>query len=224
MLPATSKNCRVANGSQSGFTLIEALIAAVILAIGVVGIVGLLTMSKVYQHESIQRVRAVELASGILERIRRNPEKVAEYGVGGLLSPLGNASRSLGSDDPKCDVLGSCDAAELAAYDLWSWERLLDGSSATVIDEGGAAINTVGLENVRACINFTADFDMENENENKNKNSGIVDVVIQWQGIKETSDAVAGGGVTCGDAGDADLSRRQVIVSSYIRGEQGIVP
>jgi len=205
MLPAASKNCRVAHRAQSGFTLIEALIAAVILAIGVVGIVSLLTLSKVYQHESIQRVRAVELADGIIERIRRNPADVAAYDTG-LLSPLVNAS---GGTDPDC-TSSSCDAAELAAYDLWDWKRLLDGASATAIEEGESK-NTVGLRNVRACIEFTAD--------TGRTNTGIVDIVIQWQGIREASDAVAAGGVTCGAAGDVDLTRRQVIVSSYVIDE-----
>ncbi len=204
MLLATSKTSPVSIRAQSGFTLIEALIAAVILAIGVVGIVSLLTLSKVYQHESIQRVRAVELADGIIERIRRNPADVAAYDTG-LLSPLVNAS---GGTDPDC--ASSCDAAELAAYDLWDWKRLLDGASATVTEEGEPK-NTVGLRNVRACIEFTAD--------TGRTNTGIVDVVIQWQGIREASDAVAAGGVTCGEAGDVDLTRRQVIVSSYVIDE-----
>jgi hypothetical protein len=49
-------------------------------------------------------------------------------------------------------------------------------------------------------------------------NTGIVDVVIQWQGLKETADAVNGGAV-CGDADDEDLTRRQVVVSTYVIDE-----
>ena len=208
MLPATSKARFAGNRAQSGFTLIEALISAVILAIGVVGIVSLLTMSKVYQHESIQRVRAVELADGILERMRRNPADVAAYNTG-LLSPLGNASIS---EEPEVDCsANSCDAAELASYDLWGWEQLLDGASATVID-GSEATNTVGLRNVRACINFTADTSKDN--------TGIVDVIVQWKGIKETSDAVAAGGISCGAVDEEeDATWRQVVVSSYVLNE-----
>jgi type IV pilus assembly protein PilV len=207
MLPATSKTYRPDNIAHSGFTLIEVLISAVILVIGVMGIISVLTMSKVYQHESIQRVRAAELAGGIVERIRRNPAGVTSYDTG-LLSPLGNASKGT-EPDPDCSAT-SCNAAQLANHDLWDWERLLDGASATVIREG-AAVPTVGLGDVRACIDFTADTGRDR--------TGIVDVVIQWQGIKETSDAAAGGGVVCGDAVDEDITRRQIIVSSYVIDE-----
>jgi type IV pilus assembly protein PilV len=207
MLPAASKTCAVVTREQSGFTLIEVLVSSVILAIGVVGIASMLTMSKVYQHESIQRVRAVERADGIFERIRRNPAGVAGYDTG-LLSPLGDASIT---EEPETDCHAvSCDAAALAIYDLWDWERLLDGAAATVTD-GEVTTNTAGLRNVRACIEFTADTDRTN--------TGIVDVVIQWQGLKETSDAVVDGGVVCGELGDEDTYRRQLIVSSYVIDE-----
>lgn len=205
MLPVARKARLGVNRAQSGFTLLEALVAAVILAIGVVGIVSLLTLSKVYQHESIQRVRAVELAAGILERMRRNPANVTAYNTG-LLTPL---TITAGEVDPDCSA-SSCDAAALAEYDLWDWKRLLDGGSATVTS-GGETSNTVGLRNARACIDFTAD--------SGRTNTGIVDVVIQWQGIRETSDAVADGGVACGEAGEEDTTWRQVVVSSYVIDE-----
>lgn len=207
MLPATNKANWAGGTDQSGFTLIEVMISAVILSIGVVGIVSVLTMTKVFQHESIQRARAVELADGIFERIRRNPAGVAGYDTG-LEAPLGDASAG-DEPEPNCRST-SCDAAELASHDLWDWERLLDGAATTVIDEGETSPIAV-LRNVRACIDFTADTDRVN--------TGIVDVVIQWQGINETSDAVAASGVTCGEAGSEDTTWRQLIVSSYVIDE-----
>jgi len=205
MLSATRKIYCVRGPVQSGFTLIEALIAAFILAVGIMGIVSLLSLSKVSQHASIQRVRAVVLADDILERIRRNPAGMSVYNVG-LSAPLGDASRGT-EPVPNCQS-GTCAPDELARYDLWAWERLLDGSSAIVTD-GGAY--TVGVRNVRACIDFTAD--------DGRQNTGIVDVVIQWQGLQETADAVVSGGTVCGDAAAEDTTRRQVIVNSYVMDE-----
>ena len=207
MLSAANQSSALRNRAQSGFTLIEVMISAVVLAIGVLGVVSVLAMSKVYQHESIQRVRAVELADGIFERIRRNPTGVTGYDTG-LGSPLGNGSTG---DEPEPNCRGvSCDAGQLASYDLWDWERLLDGAASTVTEEG-EAVPTVALRNVRACIDFTADAGRVN--------TGIVDVVIQWQGVRETSDAVDASGVVCGDAGDEDATWRQLIVSSYVVDE-----
>ena len=190
---------------ESGFTLIEALVTAFILAVGIMGIVSLLSMSKVSQHASIQRTRAVVLADDILERIRRNPAGMSVYDMG-LSAPLGGAS--IGAEPvPNCQS-AICTPAELATHDLWAWERLLDGASAIVTD-GGAS--TVGLSAVSACIDFTAD--------DGRQNTGIVDVVIQWQGLQETADAVISGGTICGGAAGEDSTRRQVIVNSYVMDE-----
>ena len=205
MSSAAKKRHCVGGAVQSGFTLIEALVAAFILAVGIIGIVSLLSLSKVSQHESIQRTRAVVLADDILERMRRNPAGMSVYNVG-LSAPLGGASRGT-EPVPNCQS-GTCASDELARYDLWAWERLLDGTSAIVTDSGAS---TVGVRNVRACIDFTAD--------DGRQNTGIVDVVIQWQGLQETADAVISGGTLCGGATDSDTTRRQVIVNSYVMNE-----
>ncbi len=206
MSSAARKRHCVGGPVQSGFTLIETLVAAFILAVGIMGIVSLLSLSKVSQHASIQRVRAVVLADDILERIRRNPAGMSVYNVG-LSAPLGDASRGT-EPVPNCHS-ATCTPAELATHDLWAWERLLDGTSAIVTDSGAS---TVGVRNVRACIDFTADVGRQN--------TGIVDVVIQWQGLQETADAVISGGTLCGGATDSDATRRQVILNSYIRDER----
>ena len=222
MSSAAKKRHCVGGAVQSGFTLIEALVAAFVLAVGIMGIVSLLSLSKVSQHESIQRARAVVLADDILERIRRNPAGMSVYRCATFsveppdsvepsdicleMEPLGDAGRGA-EPVPNCHS-ATCSKTELAAHDLWTWERLLDGASAIVTD-GGAP--TVGLRNVSACINFTAD--------DGRQNTGIVDVVIQWQGLQETADAVVSGGTVCGDAAAEDTTRRQVIVNSYVMDE-----
>lgn len=208
MSPVTRKISSIGNSAQSGFSLIEALVAAFILAIGILGVVNLLTMSKVSQHEDIQRVRAVALADNMFERLRRNPAGLSDYAASGLGDPLGGGSIE---DAPAQDCRASaCTAAQLAEYDLWIWEQLLDGASTTVTRDGETA-NTVAMRNIQACIVFTADAGRTN--------TGIVDVILQWQGLKETSDALDAGGAVCGDADDEDTTRHQVVVSSYVIDE-----
>ena len=195
--------------SQAGVTLIEALIAGVILAIGILGVVSLITMSKVSQHQAIQRTRAVALADNILERIRRNPAGLATYN-GGLANPLGNASIT-NEPSPDCSS-ATCTTVEMAAHDLWAWEQLLDGTSVTVTD-GGTTTATAGMRSLRGCIIFTAD--------TGKTSTGIVSVVLQWQGLSESTDAVAAGGDVCGgDAAGTDDTRRQIIINSYVIDEQ----
>ena len=76
---------------QRGFTLIEALIAFVILSIGLLGIVSLQAMAKTSQHLAVQHTRAVTLADALVERIRINPAAIASYNIG-LNNPVGGGT------------------------------------------------------------------------------------------------------------------------------------
>ena len=57
----------------SGFTLIEVLIALIILSVGMLGIAGLYVHSMQAGRTSILRHNAVTLAGDIADRIRANP-------------------------------------------------------------------------------------------------------------------------------------------------------
>ncbi len=194
---------------QTGFTMIEVLIAAVILAIGVLGIVTLLGVSKIAQHDSIQRTRAVSLADDLLERIRRNPGGIAQYSGH---NPLGGASPT--ATDTDCRTT-ACDPIDVAKYDLNEWENLLAGSSVTVPDPNDAPVSAAVLRNVSACINFTND---------RGSNTGIIDVLIQWRGLRESFDA-AEGGTVCGTNWNTEDKpyRRQVLISSFIFDEDDLL-
>ncbi len=200
---------------QCGVTLIETLIAAVILAIGILGIVSLLTLAKVSQHESMQRVRAVGLATAMLERIRRNPAAAASYHRG-FDSPIGGASIE---DEPvACTTDATCTAAEMAQRDLWAWEQRLDGELVSVTDAAGNTLNTAALQSLRACIDFEADSALSKAN------TGVVSVVLQWRGLRDSTDAVAAGEDVCGGAtAGEDPARRQVIVSTYVVDERELL-
>jgi len=200
ILPATNRN-RIPRRDQ-GFTLIEVLIAFVVLSVGVLGIISLLIMSKSSLHQSIQRTRAVDLADGIVERIRVNPAGLAAY-IGS--NPLGNDTL----DDPALDcTAASCTPEQLAAHDLWAWEQALDGARITIDGE-----NSGGLISPVACITFTA--------LNGLNRSGMLNVIIQWQGLTSTSDAVQDGETVCGGANDdgLNLTRRQVVVNTLVLDE-----
>ena len=57
----------------AGFSLIEVLIAMVILSIGVLGVTGLQLMSKRNNQDSVQQIRAASLAQELVERMRADP-------------------------------------------------------------------------------------------------------------------------------------------------------
>ena len=188
---------------QQGFTLIEALIAFVILSIGLLGIVSLQALSKTSQHHAVQRTRAVTLADAIVERIRINPAGLAQYNIG--LNPLGSDPNAP-EPNPDC-IASACDPNELAAHDLWAWEQALAGAMVTVGSD-----NTGGLVEPRGCILFTP--------ADGRTRTGQLNVIIQWRGLQASSDAVQAGEAICGgeDAGE-DIYRRQVVTNTFVVDE-----
>lgn len=191
---------------QGGFTLIEVLVTFVILAVGVLGIVSLLSVSKTSEYEAVQRARAVTMADGMLERIRNNPSGLAAY-VTGLDASEAIGGGSQGADEPEANCAdAACDPDELALHDLWSWEQVLDGTGVTV----GISTATAGLAGPKGCITFVPRAPWER--------SGQLSVLLQWRGLQESTDGVAAGDDVCGDGEDAgsDGYRRQVTVSTFV--------
>ncbi|MEQ9463810.1 MAG: type IV pilus modification protein PilV [Haliea sp.] len=198
-------------GRQRGVTLIEALAAFVILSIGLLGIVSLQALSKSAQHQAVQRSRAVTLGNDLLERIRVNPAGLEFYVVADD-APVGGGTFE---EAPDTDCAAAvCTPEALAAYDLWRWEQTLDGAAVTITEDAVTA-NTAGLIDPRGCTVFEAD-------PNKDR-TGTMNVIIQWRGLSESTDAVAVGEIACGGAvSGSDPFRRQVIVSSYVIDEDEI--
>ena len=71
------------NARIRGFTLVEVLVALVVLAVGMLGIAGLYVESLRAGRTSIFRTTAVYLAADMADRIRANPQASADYaGIG----------------------------------------------------------------------------------------------------------------------------------------------
>jgi len=118
-------------GVAGGFTLLEVLVALLVLAIGLLGLAALQTMSFKFNHQSYERTQATFLAYDILDRMRANP--------------TGDYSASATSD-PGC-IAASCTPNQLAEHDLFQWreavERSLAASGTTVSTLGGTASVTL---------------------------------------------------------------------------------
>jgi type IV pilus assembly protein PilV len=93
-----------------GFTLIEVLIALVILSVGMLGIAGLYVHSMQAGRTSILRHNAVTLAGDIADRIRANPRAGPAYALAGA----NNNCVGAGID---------CTPGEMAANDIFLWDQ-----------------------------------------------------------------------------------------------------
>lgn len=109
----------------SGFTLLETLIAMLILAIGLLGMAGLMLNSMKSNQSSYQRTQASLLAYDMAERLRLNTD-LATAGDSYVITSTASAGT-----DVNC---APCTPANMAAKDRFEWITALnrEGLAATV--------------------------------------------------------------------------------------------
>lgn len=103
-----------------GFSLVEALVALLVLSIGLLGIAGLQLTAMRNNQAAYLRSQAVALADDILERIRANRGDVAAYAV------------ALGGDPPA--TTSTMAETDLRAWLLTLGALLPQGDGAIVVD------------------------------------------------------------------------------------------
>ena len=96
---------------QHGFTLIETLVAMVVLAVGMLGIAALYIEGLRSGQSSVSRTTAVNLAADMADRIRANPTVPGSY-----------AGAGPGVNNNCVNGPVACTPAQLAADD-WFWWR-----------------------------------------------------------------------------------------------------
>ncbi|MEO1201358.1 MAG: type IV pilus modification protein PilV [Pseudomonadota bacterium] len=112
---------------STGFSLIEVLIALVIMSVGMLGIASLYVQSMQAGRTSLLRHNAVTLASDVADRIRANPTGGIDYTNPGA--------------DSGCVATGAdCTATEMAFHDVFLWrqqaqESLPDGDVEITYDD-----------------------------------------------------------------------------------------
>ena len=127
-MPSRQQKTRIRK--VGGFTLVEVLIALVIMSVGMLGIAGLYVHSMQAGRTSVFRHNAVTLAGDIADRIRANSRAAASYGLAGTNNNCVNG----GVD---------CTRDEMAANDIFLWDQqaadtLPTGTVAVVFNNGVA--------------------------------------------------------------------------------------
>lgn len=115
---------------QQGFSLVEILVALLVLSIGLLGLAALQTTSLQFNTGSYHRTQATFLAYDIIDRMRANIDAVANSDGAGYDQPI-STDVTMSTD---CDS-ADCTSAQLAIYDVRKWyERAavtLPGASAS---------------------------------------------------------------------------------------------
>ena len=111
----------------AGFTLLEVLIALVVLSIGLLGVAGLQAKSQQFSSQAYLQTQATVLAHDMFERMRANPQ--------GLIMNTYYNNPTASSND-NCFKLVGCSAQQMAQNDMYEWlqdvARTLPGGTATV--------------------------------------------------------------------------------------------
>ena len=145
---------------DSGFTLIEVMVALVIFSIGLLGVAGMQTAGLKNTHQSYQRTIAVTAARDMADRMRANMTGVRNKAYSFSSSP----------SDPGC-VSAACTYADIANHDANQWYDSLNAlpspsassvsctdinAATAALDAGSACIITVRWDSERSGVTGTS--------------------------------------------------------------------
>jgi type IV pilus assembly protein PilV len=108
---------------QHGFGLVEALVALVVLSVGMIGIAALYGQGLGAGRTALYRTQAVNLAADMADRIRVNRRGDANYGGAAADNGCGPGGAT------------NCTPAQMAAHDLFTWQ-----AQVTALLPGGVGV------------------------------------------------------------------------------------
>jgi type IV pilus assembly protein PilV len=161
-----------AGAASAGFTLIEVLVALVILSVGLLGVCALILNAVKSNDSSYMQSQAALLANGMCDSMRANAQGAisGDYNTGGYISTYTTSSNCGGtttssSSGGSSGGSGTCTAAQVAQTDLNNWvnrlPQLLPSGAGSVtvtsatVDGGNLATVSVEWNDTRAAIAFS---------------------------------------------------------------------
>ncbi len=136
--------------TTSGFTLIEVLIAMLILSLGLLGIAGTLLTATRSSTSNYLRQQGVQYAYDIVDRMHANSTIANSASSGNpYVVALAAPAATIGKD---CTAT-SCNTAQMAAYDVWQWQTTLKNNLPGGL--GRVSVTPVGTPATTAQITVT---------------------------------------------------------------------
>lgn len=108
----------IKNKRQNGFTLIESLIAILLTALGILGILGVQMRTLANTQDTMRRTQSIRLIEDLSERIKNQASSIAnasQYTTSWI-----DLTQSITAPSIDCST-SSCTATQLAAYDKYAW-------------------------------------------------------------------------------------------------------
>jgi type IV pilus assembly protein PilV len=121
----------------SGFTLLEVLIALLVLSVGLLGLAALQATGLRYNHSAYLRTQATWQAYDMADRMRAN--------MAGVTSGEYDSLSGIPGSHTDCHATGAnCDAAAMAQFDLFEWNT----ANAAVLPAGQGSVAGAGAGSV----------------------------------------------------------------------------
>jgi len=125
------------HAEMKGFSLIEVMIALVILSVGLLGLAGLQAAALRSTHMSYMRTQAGIVAMEMAERMRANKTGVDTFQYDAISSPPSGT-------DPDC-LTNNCLAAAVATHDAYTWTTALANSADLLSAQGSVTSLAPGV-------------------------------------------------------------------------------
>lgn len=175
----TLANARTAARTQSGFSLLEVLVALVVLSIGLMGIASMQVVGLQFNQQAMTTARAIELAGDMADRIRASDDAariLEQFDATGVaqashyqtdFTAAGAAPGAPCSDLDGATIdagrLTACSATAadlypdgLANFDIWQWKSALAAASGSGLADGAGAVD-YQFDNVSRVSTYTID-------------------------------------------------------------------
>lgn len=98
---------------QQGFTLVEVMVAFMVMAIGLLGVIGLQSTAIRNNFHSSAQMQAVLLTKEMADLVRANPLAMTNLSYNNVV----------GANISACASASGCNGDEMAQYDKYLWDR-----------------------------------------------------------------------------------------------------
>lgn len=133
-----------------GFTLLETLIALVVLSVGMLGIASLHVEGLRNGRTASLRTKAIAIATDMAEKMRANRDGALNGGYVSAAADTGSNNNCADDSDGVATV--ACTPTTMASHDLWLWKRRINnpqtglpGSPTATVASNGATPPTMTI-------------------------------------------------------------------------------
>ena len=127
---------------QRGVTLVEVLIAMLLMSFGVLAMTAMQAHAIQHRQTTDSRARATLLAHDLADRMRANTAPLGDWGAYDLSAAAASAASAAPPSADACQGSAVCTFDEMAAADLAQWQQQLAGS----LPQGRGHVRTVGAQ------------------------------------------------------------------------------